>query len=741
VKDFTTTYFRNNFVLSIILFLLLLSGNRWSAQTIIINPANAAGTSLANGSFENVTNTFPANGWTVVNSGVNSKWFVGTFTKCSGSKGAYIGTASGNNNYTMGTAAVSHFYVNVTFPAGQTCILLSFNWKSEGENGYDGFKVSLGSTGVAPVANALYTTTDGSAVALGRPFYNLQTSCGNVTITIPTSFAGTTKRLVFSWVNDNSGGTNPGATIDDISLISQASVAPVCATALVPANTATGISPCNSLTWTAPASSGCNTATSYDVYFGTSATPPFLANSTTTSYQLAMNFNTTYYWQIRPKNGTGTATGCAIQSFTTGAASNPNYNLVGDATSAIPYDCVTLTPNAVTMRGCSWDANSTVNFAADFSYEIDVNLGSSDAGADGMAMVIHNDPLGRCVCGTAGSNMGAGGIQNSVIVEIDTYMSYEDRDDFTAPLIGCAGTEDVDHLDIWFDGDINPSLDANCDAVAVGERPANPFAVRLQNPPGTNYNIENGLSHKFRIAWNAGTTTLTASILNSSLTITYGTVSTSFNPAIVFGTNTPFIGFTASTGGFSNQQSFCLPASLLPVGLIDFEGSCKDGTTILSWVTATEENNAYFTVEKSCDGIQYEILGDVPGAINSTTTLNYSLRDENPCNHMAYYRLGQTDLNGNKHVLKYISVLCESGDQTLIYPNPTRDELNIHCVDCLIEQAVLYNGLGQQISSFPAQDFEYNQNKQLSLKGFAPGLYYLKLLRENRTEIHKIVVE
>lgn len=742
MKNSTATAFRIHFVLSITLFLHLISGSRTFAQTTIINPANAMGTSLANGSFENVTSTFPANGWTVVNSGVNSKWFVGTFSKCAGSKGAYIGTTSGNNNYTLTATAVSHFYANVTFPAGQTCITLSFDWKGQGESGFDGLKIYFGSTAVTPVANTEFSVSDASAVQVGNTFYNLQAACATVTLSLPAAFAGTTKRLVFSWVNDNSAGTTPGATIDAISLTSQVSTVPSCATALVPANSATAVNACNSLSWTAPASTGCNAATSYDVYFGTAATPPFLANTTSTSHQIAMNFNTTYYWQVRPKNGTGTASGCAIQSFTTGASSNPNYHLVGDASSAPPYDCVTLTPNAVTMRGCSWDANSTINFAADFSYEIDVNLGSSDAGADGMAFVMHNDPLGRCVCGTAGSNMGAGGIQNSVIVEIDTYFSYEDRDDFTAPFIGCAGTEDADHLDIWYNGIVNPSLDANCDAVAAGERPANPFAVRLQNPPGTDYNIENGLSHKFRITWDAGTSTLSASVLNTALTITYGTVSATFNPMTVFGTNTPLFGFTASTGGFSNQQSFCLPTSLLPVSLVDFEASCSAGTTDLSWATATEEDNDYFTIEKSCDGTNYEMLGHIDAAGNSTSMENYTLRDEKPCAGISYYRLSQTDMDGNRHVVKNISSLCQPDDRNvLVYPNPARDEVHIYCVDCQIEQADLYNSLGQKISTFPAEQFAHNQDKQVSLRGFVPGIYYLRLMQQGHVEVHKLVVE
>jgi len=55
----------------------------------------------------------------------------------------------------------------------------------------------------------------------------------------------------------------------------------------------------------------------YDVYFGTSATPPFVINQATTTYTPTLAANTTYYWQIVPRNAVGPATGCPIWSFKT----------------------------------------------------------------------------------------------------------------------------------------------------------------------------------------------------------------------------------------------------------------------------------------------------------------------------------------------------------------------------------------------------------------------------------------
>ena len=65
------------------------------------------------------------------------------------------------------------------------------------------------------------------------------------------------------------------------------------------------------LTWAAVSG-----ATSYDVYFGTASTPPFVANTSATSYVATTPATGTYYWQIRPKSSAGTASGCPVWSFT-----------------------------------------------------------------------------------------------------------------------------------------------------------------------------------------------------------------------------------------------------------------------------------------------------------------------------------------------------------------------------------------------------------------------------------------
>ncbi|MBL0341999.1 MAG: T9SS type A sorting domain-containing protein [Bacteroidetes bacterium] len=215
--------------MTVLMALLTLSSFWGVAQTVLISPTG-------NGGFESATSTFAANGWTVVNAANGNSWVVGSTTFSAGTKGAYISSnGGGNNNYTNGgfpsATRIVHFYRDVTFPAGQTQITLSFKWKGDGESNNDDLKVFLAATSVTPAS--------GSEVASGNLIgggYENQTSYQTVTITIPAANAGTTKRLIFSWRNNNNfGGSNPAGSFDEISLttctppsITASSNTPVC---------------------------------------------------------------------------------------------------------------------------------------------------------------------------------------------------------------------------------------------------------------------------------------------------------------------------------------------------------------------------------------------------------------------------------------------------------------------------------------------------------------------------------
>ena len=112
-----------------------------------------------------------------------------------------------------------------------------------------------------------------------------------------------------------------------------------------PANGGTNINPYASLNWLA---GGGAPPTGYRINFGTNNPPNNIENNTNlglvTTYvpNPILSPNTTYYWEIIPYNGAGSATGTVVWSFTTGAdptISTLPYtqNFDGVTEPAIPY--------------------------------------------------------------------------------------------------------------------------------------------------------------------------------------------------------------------------------------------------------------------------------------------------------------------------------------------------------------------------------------------------------------------
>jgi hypothetical protein len=112
----------------------------------------------------------------------------------------------------------------------------------------------------------------------------------------------------------------------------------------------------------------------------------------------------------------------------------------------------------------------------------------------------------------------------------------------------------------------------------------------------------------------------------------------------------------------------------LPVELLSFEGRALSATSaLLEWSTASERNNDFFTIERSIDAVEWLVAGQVDGAGNSTSQLNYSLRDESAPGGLCYYRLRQTDMDGTSMLSDVVTVRMEGMPSTrpYAYPNPS----------------------------------------------------------------------
>jgi hypothetical protein len=123
------------------------------------------------------------------------------------------------------------------------------------------------------------------------------------------------------------------------------------------------------------------------------------------------------------------------------------------------------------------------------------------------------------------------------------------------------------------------------------------------------------------------------------------------------------------------------PSQALPVELVQFTVNGMNYTNSVEWSTASEINNDYFNVERSADGINFEPIGKVEGAGNSSTKMNYAWIDFNPLSGVSYYRLVQNDFDGAQKIYGPLSVRRNENSSTLsvtpAYPNPFTNDIMI----------------------------------------------------------------
>jgi len=176
--------------------------------------------------------------------------------------------------------------------------------------------------------------------------------------------------------------------------------------------------------------------------------------------------------------------------------------------------------------------------------------------------------------------------------------------------------------------------------------------------------------------------------------------------------------------------------SPLPVELVYFEVFAVEDNVQLKWSTATEINNRGFEIQRSQDGVNWEVLGFEEGKGNSVNLERYQFVDRNPYRRMNYYRLKQIDFDGKAELLPIRSVNMKSYRRLVkAYPNPTTQYLSILNAK---GSATIYNSSGQRVKEF---DLDEGGVSVIDLGQYQDGIYHIALQKENGERVIKRVVK
>ena len=197
------------------------------------------------------------------------------------------------------------------------------------------------------------------------------------------------------------------------------------------------------------------------------------------------------------------------------------------------------------------------------------------------------------------------------------------------------------------------------------------------------------------------------------------------------GTYTVSLTVTDAVGCIQTFSQIVNIGCVLPVTLTLFDAQFSYGKVNVNWTTETEINNDFFTVERSKDGITFEVIDIVRSYNgNSNVTQSYKMIDKNPLKGTSYYRLKQTDYDGQFKYFTPVAVTVKSTyDDVTVYPNPVSGNgyLTFNSLKDDEQTVVIYDVAGRVVYQKQYTITTGNNKLTLETNSLTKGMYFIKL--------------
>jgi cytochrome c peroxidase len=180
-----------------------------------------------------------------------------------------------------------------------------------------------------------------------------------------------------------------------------------------------------------------------------------------------------------------------------------------------------------------------------------------------------------------------------------------------------------------------------------------------------------------------------------------------------------------------------------PIELLSFTGKFVDDKVVLNWQTAQEINNDFFTIEKSVDGINWSIIGQLKSiGNNSKSVQNYTFNDISAIDDKQYYRLKQTDFNKRFTYSKIIALQLNginNSPKITVFPNPSTHQITIELNNLAVNNKAelqIINSMGQIV--FTKNKLTSNL-ETINLSAFPNGQYVVVVKSNGQVISRKLI--
>ncbi len=181
--------------------------------------------------------------------------------------------------------------------------------------------------------------------------------------------------------------------------------------------------------------------------------------------------------------------------------------------------------------------------------------------------------------------------------------------------------------------------------------------------------------------------------------------------------NRPDIGFREFTG----TKQTPIPCTPLPIEIFHLEVINGDSNVELKWITQNEINNDYFTIEKSNDLLYWNRIGIKEGAGTIVATIAYNFLDDSQIAGLNYYRIKQTDYNGEFSYSNIVWTEIKESASFKIYPIPSNDYITVNTNNSAISfEYKIFDLTGNLVQTGSAES-------SISLLELPSGIYLLEI--------------
>jgi hypothetical protein len=220
-----------------------------------------------------------------------------------------------------------------------------------------------------------------------------------------------------------------------------------------------------------------------------------------------------------------------------------------------------------------------------------------------------------------------------------------------------------------------------------------------------------------------------------------GTPSTYFANTPSAGRST-VVGVAVTGANFYRAWTLSSTVTPLPIELTSWKGECVGHEVKLTWSTATESHNDFFTIEKSRDAQNWEAIAEVDAVGNSSSENQYSYTDART-EGLAYYRLSQTDENGDTEVFNVVAAGCDANNTEIV--NAWDDGTNVNVLVSSTQEGVydvyVTDAAGRNMLTQGSQVINKNFTQlAFNKQGMARGMYTITLQNNANVMSRRIVV-